>query len=188
MSSTSSSAVDLQAVAANPYRKYVDKYLKTKGLRKTMQFLHRLIRGPLRRAQWALQRPAGMSRFCRSLQHLDCSFMFLTSTGDFMASNVDPDSSFSRSSYHPHLEERFSSHPDTADEARELSQFGVWNPEFVRMNLPSFRAPYLFLCRVPLDVIHECLKIRLEQKPQEPSELSIRQVTECARCVGLRQC
>ncbi len=33
----------------NPYRKYVDKYLKTKGLRKTMATLNRLIRGPLRR-------------------------------------------------------------------------------------------------------------------------------------------
>ena len=178
MSSASSSAIDLEAVAANPYRKYVDKYLKTKGLRKTMQFLHRLIRGPLRRAQWALQRPAGMSKsavFSPPSNHFIFSLPF-ASTGDFMASNVDPDCSFSRSSYHPHLEERFSSHPDTADEARELSQFGVWNPEFVRMNLPSFRAPFLFLCRVPLDVIHECRKIRLEQKPHEPSELSIRQV------------
>ena len=48
------------------------------------------------------------------------------------------------------------------------------------INLPSFRAVYLFLCRVPKDVINECLKIRLEQKPLEPSELSIRQLMrEC---------
>ena len=48
------------------------------------------------------------------------------------------------------------------------------------MNLPSFRAVYLFLCRVPRDIILECLKIRLEQKPLEPSELSIRQLMrEC---------
>ena len=26
------------------------------------------------------------------------------------------------------------------------------------MNLPSFRAVYLFLCRVPKDIILECLK------------------------------
>ena len=25
--------------------------------------------------------------------------------------------------------------------------FGCWNPEFASMNLPSFRATYLFLCR-----------------------------------------
>ncbi len=54
------------------------------------------------------------------------------------------------------------------------------------MRLPSFRAPYLFLCRVPLDVIHDCLKIRLEQKPQEPSELSIRQLMrECKEVLRL---
>lgn len=74
------------------------------------------------------------------------------------------------------MEERFCSHPVPSEDEKELKTYGVWNPEFVKMNLPSFRAPYLFLCRVPLDVIHECLKIRLEQKPQEPSELSIRQV------------
>ena len=51
---------------------------------------------------------------------------------------------------------------------------------FKAMNLPSFRAVYLFLCRVPKDIILECLKIRLEQKPLEPSELSIRQLMrEC---------
>ncbi len=58
------------------------------------------------------------------------------------------------------------------------------------MRLPSFRAPYLFLCRVPLDVVHECLRIRLEQKPQEPSELSIRQVIKWVvklDLLGIRQ-
>ena len=38
----------------------------------------------------------------------------------------------------------------------------MWNPYFEKMNLPSFRAPYLFLCRIPLDVIHACLKLRHE--------------------------
>jgi mitogen-activated protein kinase kinase kinase 4 len=70
--------------------------------------------------------------------------------------------------------------------------YGAWNSDYVKMNLPSFRAPYLFLCRIPLDVIHECLKIRLEQKPQEPSELSIRQVRrqemQHTRCSVINMC
>ncbi len=54
------------------------------------------------------------------------------------------------------------------------------------MRLPSFRAPYLFLCRAPLDVVHECLRIRLEQKPEQPSELSIRQLMrECKEALRL---
>ncbi|KAK7902164.1 hypothetical protein WMY93_018933 [Mugilogobius chulae] len=49
------------------------------------------------------------------------------------------------------------------------------------MNLPSFRPAFLVLCRVLLNVIHECLKLRLEQRPAgEPSLLSIKQlVREC---------
>ncbi|XP_041030274.1 mitogen-activated protein kinase kinase kinase 4 isoform X1 [Carcharodon carcharias] len=49
------------------------------------------------------------------------------------------------------------------------------------MELPSFQPAYLVLCRVLLNVIHECLKLRLEQRPAgEPSLLSIKQlVREC---------
>lgn len=161
---STSSQLDMKS-GASPYRKYVDKYLKTKGLRKTMYFLNRVIRGPLRRTKMALERQ----------NHV-------------IQSNHEQARKWSGTSgvpYHPHLEERFSSHPVPSEERRELSEFGVWNPEFMRMNLPSFRAPYLFLCRIPLDVIHECLKIRLEQKPHEPSELSIRQVRKKRRSLLL---
>lgn len=49
------------------------------------------------------------------------------------------------------------------------------------MDLPSFRPAFLVLCRVLLNVIHECLKLRLEQRPAgDPSLLSIKQlVREC---------
>ena len=47
---------------------------------------------------------------------------------------------------------------------------------FEEMGLPSFRPIYLFLVRIPLDVVHECLKLRLEQQPEEPSMLSVKQV------------
>lgn len=49
------------------------------------------------------------------------------------------------------------------------------------MDLPSFEPAFLVLCRVLLNVIHECLKLRLEQRPAgEPSLLSIKQV--CFSC------
>uniref|UniRef100_A0A4W3H2Z5 Mitogen-activated protein kinase kinase kinase 4 n=1 Tax=Callorhinchus milii TaxID=7868 RepID=A0A4W3H2Z5_CALMI len=53
--------------------------------------------------------------------------------------------------------------------------------ELETMELPSFQPAYLVLCRVLLNVIHECLKLRLEQRPAgEPSLLSIKQlVREC---------
>ena len=154
----------IDMLVSNPYRRYVDKNLKVKGLRKTMISLQRLIRGPLRRAKIALERPAPPA-----------SSSTASSSGKSNSSSAG-----SSVFYHPHLAsneaERFCSHPTPSEDEKELTNFGTWNPEFLKMSLPSFRAPYLFLCRVPLDVVHECLKIRLEQKPQEPSELSIRQV------------
>lgn len=52
---------------------------------------------------------------------------------------------------------------------------------FVDMKLPSFRSTYMLLVRIPLGVVHECLRMRLEQKPEkEPSLLSVRQL--------MRQC
>ncbi|XP_057166890.1 mitogen-activated protein kinase kinase kinase 4 isoform X6 [Ursus arctos] len=53
--------------------------------------------------------------------------------------------------------------------------------ELQSMDLPSFEPAFLVLCRVLLNVIHECLKLRLEQRPAgEPSLLSIKQlVREC---------
>lgn len=53
--------------------------------------------------------------------------------------------------------------------------------ELKSMDLPSFEPAFLVLCRVLLNVIHECLKLRLEQRPAgEPSLLSIKQV--CLMC------
>jgi hypothetical protein len=170
LSSTPSADASLNASGAaeeptleRQYRNYVDKYLKTKGLRKTMSSLNRLIRGTLRRAKLALERPMSVD------------------TSDFRKRSSSTPVDYAHL-WHPHLhDEQFSSFPMASEDEKELTRYGTWNPEFLRMKLPSFRAPYLFLCRIPLDVIHECLKIRLEQKPQEPSELSIRQVGRSAQ-------
>ena len=141
--------------------------MKAKGIRKTLSTLNRITRGPLHRAKVALEKSDSDD---------------LTSTGGELP---------------PHLEERFSSHPNLSEDNKHLVHYGCWSQQFMvfsisigwvysisshfqDMNLPSFRAVYLFLCRVPKDIILECLKIRLEQKPVEPSELSIRQLMrEC---------
>jgi len=58
----------------------------------------------------------------------------------------------------------------------ELRRFGQWSSEAQSMCLPSYKSAFLFLARIALDLIHEYLRLRLEQKPSEPSALSIRQV------------
>ncbi|XP_042637508.1 mitogen-activated protein kinase kinase kinase 4 [Orycteropus afer afer] len=65
--------------------------------------------------------------------------------------------------------------------SREQKGSAVSWEELRSMDLPSFEPAFLVLCRVLLHVIHECLKLRLEQRPAgEPSLLSIKQlVREC---------
>lgn len=62
----------------------------------------------------------------------------------------------------------------------ELGADQVSWEDLLDMDLPSFRPAFLVLCRVLLNVIHECLKLRLEQRPAgEPSLLSIKQACSC---------
>uniref|UniRef100_A0A8C7RF70 Mitogen-activated protein kinase kinase kinase 4 n=1 Tax=Oncorhynchus mykiss TaxID=8022 RepID=A0A8C7RF70_ONCMY len=72
-------------------------------------------------------------------------------------------------------------HIEIAPCGPELGADQVSWEELLDMDLPSFRPAFLVLCRVLLNVIHECLKLRLEQRPAgEPSLLSIKQlVREC---------
>ncbi|XP_058516025.1 mitogen-activated protein kinase kinase kinase 4 isoform X2 [Ochotona princeps] len=68
----------------------------------------------------------------------------------------------------------------TSPSAEQKRSTVSWE-ELRAMDLPSFEPAFLVLCRVLLNVIHECLKLRLEQRPAgEPSLLSIKQlVREC---------
>ena len=87
------------------FRKYVEKHLKTKGIRKTLSALHRLTRGPLHRAKVALEKP--------SLTPLHSEYLL-------------------RSGFelHPHLEERFPSLPSLSEDDEELAQCGCWSQQF----------------------------------------------------------
>jgi len=59
-----------------------------------------------------------------------------------------------------------------------LLTHGISSQLFVDLSLPSFRPTYLFLVRIPLDIIHECLKLRLEQRPDnDPTLLSLQSVS-----------
>ncbi|KAM4607753.1 mitogen-activated protein kinase kinase kinase 4 isoform 3-T3 [Polymixia lowei] len=136
------------------YRPFVDKALKQMGLRKLILRLHKLMDRSLQRSRAALLRHTPAQEFA-----------------DF----PDP---MMYSDYLPELSRHVScsgpTHPGLG--ADQVS----WE-DLLGMDLPSFRPAFLVLCRVLLNVIHECLKLRLEQRPAgEPSLLSIKQlVREC---------
>ncbi|KAG9344459.1 hypothetical protein JZ751_011129 [Albula glossodonta] len=136
------------------YRPFVDKALKQMGLRKLILRLHKLMDRSLQRSRSALlchTPPLEFSEFPDPLLYSD---------------------------YLPELSRHLccSSHGFEDTEAEQVS----W-VELLAMELPSFQPAFLVLCRVLLNVIHECLKLRLEQRPAgEPSLLSIKQlVREC---------
>ncbi|XP_026827017.1 mitogen-activated protein kinase kinase kinase 4 isoform X1 [Ooceraea biroi] len=124
------------------YRKYIEDVLKTRGLRKSLNFLDRLHTSVLRKARLTLEK------------------------------NEED-------------EEGNSSAYEEYEGDRELRRYGAWSPEARELNLPSYRSAFVFLSRVPLDVVHEFLRMRLEQKPEQPSPLSVRQLMRELR-EGLR--
>ncbi|XP_063299410.1 mitogen-activated protein kinase kinase kinase 4 isoform X3 [Pelobates fuscus] len=135
------------------YRPFVDKALKQMGLRKLILRLHKLMHGSLKRARTALVKSDRTPEFSEFPDLMLCS------------------------DYLPDLLRQSSG----SSQDNEPTYGPVSWEELESMDLPSFEPAFLVLCRVLLNVIHECLKLRLEQRPAgEPSLLSIKQlVREC---------
>uniref|UniRef100_A0A672L0B0 Mitogen-activated protein kinase kinase kinase 4 n=1 Tax=Sinocyclocheilus grahami TaxID=75366 RepID=A0A672L0B0_SINGR len=135
------------------YRPFVDKALKQMGLRKLILRLHKLMDRSLQRSRTAL------------LSHMPTQEL-----------SAVPGYSLQHCDYLPELSRHVSGQVEEEAASGRVS----WK-ELVDMDLPSFQPAFLVLCRVLLNVIHECLKLRLEQRPAgEPSLLSIKQlVREC---------
>lgn len=60
--------------------------------------------------------------------------------------------------------------------AEELQKCGLASGNFRDMALPSFLPFYIHLIHIPKDIMQECIQIRLDQQPKNPSLLSIQQV------------
>ncbi|KAE8752458.1 hypothetical protein FOCC_FOCC000930 [Frankliniella occidentalis] len=58
----------------------------------------------------------------------------------------------------------------------ELRRHGFYSQEMQEIGLPSYHSSFLFLARIPLRLIHEYLDMRLEQQPEKPSDLCLRQL------------
>ena len=82
-------------------RKYVEKKLKSKGIRKTVSTINRISRIPLHRARVSLEK-----------------------------ADSDELSRTGRESY-PHLEERFSSVPNLSEDDKDLVNYGCWSQQFL---------------------------------------------------------
>uniref|UniRef100_A0A1A9ZL65 Mitogen-activated protein kinase kinase kinase 4 n=1 Tax=Glossina pallidipes TaxID=7398 RepID=A0A1A9ZL65_GLOPL len=71
----------------------------------------------------------------------------------------------------PHLE------ADIDDEqVEELRRYGYWSEEYKSINLPNYIPTFVFLSGVPLQFMHEFLRMRLETRPSKPNPLSLEQI------------
>ncbi|XP_042228698.1 mitogen-activated protein kinase kinase kinase 4-like isoform X2 [Homarus americanus] len=126
---------------ANPYRKYVEKLLRNKGMKKTFDKVAEVIRDVMSRTMCILEEPHRTLRGGKLHRH-----------GSDVPSVA------------------------LAETLQELNRFGPWTPKFESMELPPFYAMFIFLAAVSLQMMRECLKLRLEQMPEKPSRLSIKEL------------
>ncbi|XP_078335909.1 mitogen-activated protein kinase kinase kinase 4-like [Crassostrea virginica] len=64
-----------------------------------------------------------------------------------------------------HYAESSSTSVNNFHRSSSLTDFGAWCEQFIQMGLLSFQSSYLFLIHVFLEVIHEALRLHLEQRP-----------------------
>ena len=127
----------------SPYRRFIENVLKSRGLGKSLSFLHRLHNVVLRKVQITLEKP-GME---------------------------DHDHDFSEDEEVSKIED-----PLQKEEIEELRRYGIWSEEFKELALPSYISAFIFLSMIPLEVVHEFLKMKIESKPIQPNPLSLEQL------------
>ncbi|XP_077286327.1 mitogen-activated protein kinase kinase kinase 4 isoform X2 [Arctopsyche grandis] len=153
----------------SPYRDYIEKMLKVRGLRSALYFLEKLQVEVLKKARMTLE------KYKEDTQS--------ETIDDTDTPNIEPhiqnanDSNDSDNDFQYERHTRYDVDIDELkNECLELKRFGAWSEETLDMCLPSYRNTFLFLSTLPLENIHEFLAMRLETKPEKPSALSIKQL------------
>ncbi|XP_054725880.1 mitogen-activated protein kinase kinase kinase 4 isoform X1 [Anastrepha obliqua] len=82
---------------------------------------------------------------------------------DFETERIDEDV--------PRLEPKIS-----REQMDELRRFGYWSDEAKSINLPTYIPSFVFLSGIPLQFMHEFLRMRLETRPSKPNPLSLEQL------------
>ncbi|XP_017143251.2 mitogen-activated protein kinase kinase kinase 4 isoform X2 [Drosophila miranda] len=128
------------------YRKFIENVLKSRGLAKSLAFLHKLHNVALYKAHIALEKP----------ETEDYDF-------ELDAEAIEEDV--------PRLDPQIS-----REQVIELRTYGYWSEEAQSINLPSYIPTFVFLSGIPLQFMHEFLRMRLETRPVRPNPLSLGQL------------
>ncbi|XP_065583676.1 uncharacterized protein LOC136042641 [Artemia franciscana] len=66
--------------------------------------------------------------------------------------------------------------PKSCEGLPEEQRYGSKSEEFLAMNLPSYEAQYIFICRIPLILKLDCMNLYLDQVIDKPSALSLKEL------------
>ncbi|CAI8049832.1 Mitogen-activated protein kinase kinase kinase 4 [Geodia barretti] len=169
-----------------PYRKFVDGGLKTKGLRKLMEVVQNFIT-PVQELCAAALTPVVTGQGTEDTDDASQEELErrpLLGLRAYLAPLPSSAQSFEHYRSHTHSS-AYPTHEVTYERTMSVNSLD-WGLEFESINLPHFGRQYIQLVHIPLDVMHECLKLQLGlQLPDKPSPLSVRQlVTECRNTLG----
>lgn len=176
---------------ANPYRKYVEKCMHSKGLRKTFDKIVEVIRDVMARCVCLMeQQQRNHSRhhdkLGSSLEEHCKEMLRQLHAHAAPTSPSNPSSATSATTFNYNGSSSTTAKPPRpeGDVPSDFTRQG-WSGRMWILGLPGLSSLFWFLSSVPVQLVCECLSLRLSQLPKQPSELSIKQlVRECRE--GLR--
>lgn len=151
----------IQKTSTSRYREFVEHSIREIGLIDILQKIRNLLHLPLNKAKYCLTDPSEVSMSTHKKDDLFGSYL-PTLMKIFLKLHDKKITEFIS------LLEK---------DAASCKIYSQYSKALHDMNLPTFSEVYSFLILVPMDIIHECVRFRIDYKPKvEPSHLSIRQV------------
>ena len=179
----------VRQLSASTYRTFVEKLLKRTAVSKLQKRLQDLVRNTPARVRRMERQPSTDEEYeehssmnqqdLQAMRHSMAAAMAAAATQQASNKGTEPNNTLRTP--------LTNTPPDSVKRHVMCHQVSfaddrLMHSEIAKIGLPSLKTTYLFLARVPLDVIHECVRFRLEQylPCERPSELSIRQLLkEC---------
>ncbi|KAJ2947206.1 hypothetical protein O0L34_g16914 [Tuta absoluta] len=138
------------------YRSYHQEMLKTQGVRRCMSFINKMRCSLLHKVYLTFEHPHGSSAPAAGA-----------------GARAEAEAGAEGEVFDDAREEAGEAHDD--DHTYELKRYGCFSAEALAMRLPSYRSHFLLLCCVCMEGVHDYLELRLQDRPDNPSCLTVKQ-------------
>ena len=152
----------IEKTSTSRYREFVERSIKENGLIHIMKRSREILFQSLQKARVTLQDAVEYVPRSRRNTNKVVGTQLRTLLNIFLKLNDQDMTNFLQ---------------DLESEGNQAQKCSQYTKCFQDMNLPSFVDIFSFMVKIPLDIVHECIRFRLDYKPKvQPSHLSIRQV------------